>query len=486
MNTESEYTGKPQQNTKEIKIQINPLREKRKISRLLYGSNLAPKMESEPDIIKFVNNIGLACFRFPGGHQGYRWKTGSFDYDTRCANSPLRNIDYLIEFCKKTGTKLILQVNVESGSAKEAAEWVANMNKKSGFYVEYWELGNEVYGEWDKGYMSAGRYADVIKEYAKAMKTEDPNIKIGANWAPARHENFNIEVIKSAADYIDFLSLHWYPNHINAEHKFEGRIHPTPEEVIANSMQIEVLVKRANEIIAQYAPQKTGKIEACFLEWDGAWDGPNSDFKPYSQGITQWSLANAIFYADCFGQFMQNNVTLSAHYDMQSINFGLIRGWDKDSGWGGYRWDGEIIRPKALAIKLFSQNFADVLVESTVTDAPYYYKKQDWWADSYSGKVPYISCYAAKSSQGEKLTIALINKHSDKPFKTTIELQGVIPDPQGEMLILHGPSISSQNDGRPNNVQISNYKIENIKPRFNYTIPPHSVVLLKINYIQQE
>lgn len=471
------------QTNKEIIITVNPLAELKKISPLLYGTNLAPKTETEPDIIKFVKKTGITCYRFPGGDSpGYHWKDGTFDFTERYKSVPLKDINYLIEFCKLTNAKLIVQVNIESGSSQEAAAWVEYMNKTNNFYVEYWELGNEIYGDWDKAFMDGAAYAKVVKEYALAMKSVDPNIKIGVDWAPQRSESFNIALIKDAGEYIDFVSCHWYPNHIKPGKSYEGRIHPTPEEVMSNYLQIPKLVSRVEEIIEAYAPRQRSKIEITFLEWDGAWDAPSSDGPPYSQGIAQWSLANAIFYADCFGQFAKTGVTVSAHYDLQSIGFGLIRGWDREAGWGGQRWDGELVRPKALAIEIFSKHFGDVLVESKMENSPVYAKEADWWADSYTGEVPYVSCYASKFSGAKKLSLVIISKEDALKHDVRIKLSAVKPNPEGKLFVLTGPDLKTQNEGNPGSIAIKDYLIKGISEDFVYSLPPRSVNLIEIEY----
>jgi alpha-L-arabinofuranosidase len=452
-----------------------------KVSPFLYGVNLSPKMETRPDIIQLCKSLGITFFRFPGT-SGYHWKNGTFDFDQRCANAPLRNIDYLIAFCKLTNTQLVLQVNIESATAQEAAEWVEYMNKKAGFPVKYWEIGNEVYGDWDKAYMKPEEYAAVIKEFAGAMKTVDPTIKIGMDWAFSHKDNFNKAVLKEAGEYIDFISYHWYPNLTKFSKPFHGRIHPTPKEVMANSLEIPRFMQHVKELIAANCPQKKDKIELTFLEWDGAVDAPASDFPPYSQGMIQWSLANAIFYADTLGMFAASGATVASSYDLQSIGFGFIRGWDENAGWGGQPWDGETLRPKALALKLFAQHFGDTLIKNTLENIPYYYKEKDWWPDSYSGNVPYISCYASKHSQKNTLAIVLINKDEKRDYKVRLNIVSVKPEKQGKLIVLNGPELTAQNDGNPMNVQLKEFTVENINNSFTYTLPAHSVNLIEVNY----
>lgn len=468
---------------REISINVDPSSEITKVSPLLYGTNLSPQVETEPDIIKFVRSIGITCFRFPGGDSpGYHWKTGTFDFRKNYAKVPLRNIDYLIEFCKRTGAKIVMQVNVESGSAKEAAELVDYLNNKPNFRVDYWELGNEVYGDWDKGYMNGEQYAKVVKEFTEEMKKADPTIKIGINWAPESNEGFNKTVLQNAGGSVDFISIHWYPNHINASHKVNGRIHPEPYEVMAGYLQIPNIIKNVKDSIAKYAPSRKETIEITFLEWDGAWDAPSSDPPPYTQGVAQWSLANAIFYADCLGQFAKGGVTASAYYTFQTIGFGSIRGWDREAGWGGQRWDGETIRPKALAVQLYAKHFGDILIKSEIIGSPAYYKPKDWWSGSYSGNVPFVSCYASKFSDKNRIALVIINKHEKNDYKVKVSLQSIEPKLQGKLFILTGPQLTSQNDGNPNTVHIKELTIENIKKEFIYNVPAHSVNVLEIDY----
>lgn len=467
-----------------IEVSIFPTRLKRPISDLLYGSNLSPKMESDLKIKEFIKGIRLTCFRYPGGDSpGWHWREGTADFNSKVKDMLLGDIDFLIEFCKLTNTKLIMQVNIESGTPEEAAGLVQHLNKEAGFKVVYWELGNEPYGDWDKAYTTAEDYAKLIKRYSEAMKAIDPTIKIGAAWADSR--NWDQKIIQDSADYIDFVSVHWYPNHTNKTHKYEGRIHPTAEEVMSNSMEIPNIIQRIKKTIEKYALHRKGRIEIAFLEWDGAWDAPSSDpTPPYAQGVVQWSLANAIFYADCLGQFAENEVTVSTHYNLQECMFGLIRGWDPAEGWGGMKWDMETIRPKAFAIELFFKHFGDILIESRVINSPYYYKTEDWWPSSYSGKVPYITCYVSKFSDAEKLGIILINKHSEQDFDLNIFIdENVKLKGYSDIWILTGPNIMSQNDGQPGTVKISQLERIKINNNFKYILPKHSVIAMEIELL---
>ena len=465
-----------------VRVFVDPTRKEKKVSPWLFGTNLSPAMETETGVVKFIRQSGITCFRFPdGGSPGYHWKDGSFDHTGRFARAPLRDMDYFIQFCRTTGTRPIIRVNVESGTPAEAAAWVAYLNKTAVFPATYWELGNEVYDESDRGYRTPEKYADLIIAYSTEMKKADPSIKIGMDWAPTAKHSFNAKVVVKAGKYVDFVSVHWYPNLISPDRPWNGRIHPYPEEVLAGSLQIKGMVEEIREIFKKYDPERAKPVEVAFLEWEGTVDGPALDLPPYSKGIVQWSLANALFHADCLGIFAKEGVDVAATFDFQSTGSGYIRGSDKDVDETGQRWDNAIIRPKALALKLFSEYFGDTVVACSVADAPYYYAKEDWWPETYRGRVPYVTAYAGLFEGKDKLTLMLINKHPEKSYAVHALTYNVALWPKGKVYVLTGPALTAQNEDNPSNVQIKEFEVDNIAREMDFSLPPHAVMLIQMD-----
>jgi alpha-L-arabinofuranosidase len=195
----------------------------------------------------------------------------------------------------------------------------------------------------------------------------------------------------------------------------------------------------------------------------------------------QWSLANAIFHADAFGQFAENGVSVATLFTFQECPFGLIRGWNRGEGYGGERWDEKTVRPKAFALQLFSKYFGDILLEKKVEGGLTYTKHEDWWPSSYTGQVPYVSAYAAKRSDTGVLTVALINKHASSPIEMEIVFEEE-NETQKECIvtILSGPGVTAQNDGSPGNVSLKESLMFVVGKVFSYNLPPHSVVMLEL------
>ena len=86
------------------------------------------------------------------------------------------------------GTEAMACPNAGCGRPIDAAEWVKWANKKMGYNVRYWEIGNELGGSWEagtelpfgKGRLTGEMYTKRYNDMASAMRQVDPTIKIGS------------------------------------------------------------------------------------------------------------------------------------------------------------------------------------------------------------------------------------------------------------------------------------------------------------------
>ncbi|MUG66365.1 alpha-L-arabinofuranosidase [Paenibacillus campinasensis] len=131
--------------------------------------------------------------------------------------------DEFIRFCRELGVEPMICVNDGSGTPEEAARWVEYCNggidtpmgakrAASGhpepYHVRYWEIGNEVWGDWQVGTCSADRFAERCASFAKAMKEADPSVVILA--CGHTDQDWNRAVLDIAGESIDYLTLHLY------------------------------------------------------------------------------------------------------------------------------------------------------------------------------------------------------------------------------------------------------------------------------------
>ncbi|MFI1994510.1 cellulose binding domain-containing protein [Actinoplanes sp. NPDC020271] len=186
--------------------------------------------------VDLLGRAGVRMMRYPGGSygDGYHWQTGTVSGGGYVA--PGTGFDAFMHTTQAIGAQAMLIANYGSGTPQEAADWVRYANVTKDYEVKYWEIGNEIFGNgyyganWELDYhdsKSATTYANLVVQYAAAMKAVDPAIKVGAvvtdpgNWpdgvvGSADPGDWNRTVLSIAGPAIDFVIMHYYPNHTTA------------------------------------------------------------------------------------------------------------------------------------------------------------------------------------------------------------------------------------------------------------------------------
>ncbi len=132
--------------------------------------------------------------------------------------------DEFIEYCRAIGTEPYICVNMGTGTLDEAQAWVeycngtgntywANLRRQHGheepYRVKYWGLGNEMYGRWQIGMLSAEEYVRKAIEFAKIMQWADPGIEL-IGCGQTGWSDWDRIVLEGLAPYIRYHSIHLY------------------------------------------------------------------------------------------------------------------------------------------------------------------------------------------------------------------------------------------------------------------------------------
>jgi len=75
--------------------------------------------------------------------------------------------------------------------------------------VKYGGLGNEMYGSWQIGALSAEDYSKKAREFAKVMKWTDPSIQL-ISCGQSGWDDWDRIVLEALAPFVDFHSIHIY------------------------------------------------------------------------------------------------------------------------------------------------------------------------------------------------------------------------------------------------------------------------------------
>jgi len=202
------------------------------LGRAIYGGIYDDQQHRfRPDVLEKVRELRPPLLRYPGGTvtKIYHWKDGVGP------NRPVRKnliwggndnnhvgTDEFMRYAELVGAAPFLTVNMSTGTAEEAADWVEYCNGTGTYYatkrqenghaapyqVKYWGLGNEEAANEDAGRLQ--NVQDYIRQawyYAKLMKLQDPTIQL---IMAGDQEAWNQQVLRELHLICDYISLHLY------------------------------------------------------------------------------------------------------------------------------------------------------------------------------------------------------------------------------------------------------------------------------------
>ena len=199
------------------------------------------------DTLKQLKDLGGTIYRWPGGNfvSGYDWRDGIGDRDRR---PPRGNpawggvehndfgTDEFIQFCKEIGTDPLIAVNTGFGDAYTAAQWVEYCNGsaktiggswrvKNGYRKPYdikiWCVGNEMWGDFQLGYMKLDHYTRKHNWVSEAMLKADPSLTLIGSGdlgdpdvtgldGKSANRSWSKGMLERSSEYMDLISEHFY------------------------------------------------------------------------------------------------------------------------------------------------------------------------------------------------------------------------------------------------------------------------------------
>lgn len=428
------------------------------------------------DVQEKVVALHPAFIRWPGGNvaQDYHWEWGIGPRDQRpiWVNAAWRNelepsdfgTDEFVQFARRVGAEPSLTVNVEGrgATADEAAAWVEYCNGsaqskygalrvKNGssvpFHVQYWEIGNEIWGDWVRGHSDATTYAHNLNRYVERMKAIDPSIKIIATGD--NNLEWNRAVLTIAGKNIDYLSIHHYYG--DAESKGDSH------NLWAHPLYYERFYGQMQQMIRELVPGRD--IKLAVNEW-------NTTFPP----PRQHSMESALYAARLMNVFERTGdiVQMSAVSD-------LVNGWT-----GGVIQASRhtvFVTPTYLVNALYASHLGHDRLSSSVQGPTF--------DSTLEGKsIPILDVVASRSADGKRIFIKAVNTDPLKPLNTKISLSGVAIAYQAKIETLNSDSLITANDfSHSDAVRVTSRQIEAGRS-FMVAFPEHSVSVISLQVEQ--
>jgi alpha-N-arabinofuranosidase len=458
-----------------------------------------------PDLVALLKELHSGIYRWPGGNilSAYDWKDGVGDPDKRPTRYDYSRIpitedndvgtDEYMTMVKLLGIDPYIVVNSGTGDDHSAAEWVEYVNGPKDspmgklraanghpepYNVKIWGIGNEMYGQWQIGYMAINHYVIKHRMFADAMRKVDPTIRIVASGATLTEintdtrlhrmfpknaripfkfgslEDWDGQLFANDLDCMDYISEHAYPYFGFAFDTVQQKFLPVrdslPERLRRTPNRIKSSAESMYEYQKRYPGIKEKNIKYFMDEWSTGGRGFDGTL------VVALTMHEMFRYTDI--------------YEMSGLT-----GFTSNISWNARN---VVYSPTGLFYRLYREKFGTIPLKVTgnspqkevqgtvLVDKP----------EKPSGSETYpLDVMAALSQDKNKLTLSIVNPTFSEQ-EIDISFAGISLKQGCNVYVIKAPGLRSVN--RPEKdpvVTVAESKLDAIP--VTYKIPPLSISL---------
>jgi alpha-N-arabinofuranosidase len=428
------------------------------------------------EVVSALATLHSGVYRFPGGNfvsGPFDWRDAIGDPDRRPPRwdpvwSALQpndfGLDEFMTLCKLLDVAPYVTVNAGFGDAFSASQQVEYANgaattpmgrlraangHPTPYAIKYWGIGNEMWGDWQYGYMALDQWIAKQGQFARAMRRADPSILLVAPGAmpdamtgsgmakkltgqavaePMGKADWSAALLSRSIDDFEILSQHFYVyggTHYDLE---QGKQVPDDSSLslVEWSRKPANMVRVAYEHFQTYREKiplmRRKPITVALDEW--AYPGsPPGAFKPVP--AYAWALNELFRHSDTFtmGGFTFAGSTLSASRTDAALN------------------------PIGLMFQLYRDHFGTIpLVVSGTSPQPQRTGRVGGEIPSANAGSPTypLDVAAALSADGATLTLSVVNP-SDRPQTLRLDLRGLAATGAGTVWRMSPGSVTAAN-----------------------------------------
>ena len=282
------------------------------------------------DLIAMFREIGPTMFRWPGGNMtsAYDWRDGigdpdkrppRYDYAWHALEPNDAGVDDYMNLNKLLNMESYICVNTGFGDAHSAAQEVEYVNGAAStpmgklraanghpepYKAVWWNVGNEMFGPWQLGFMALDQYVVKHNMVVEAMRRVDPGIKIVASGATiveasqsraatmitGKHvaafggpADFTGGLLAHSAEYLDAIAEHIYPERIDMAFDAEKQDYAKVDETLVDrARRLASAVRAPIEAWEEYQRRlpnvKVDQVPMALDEWVSGRIGDGRDF----------------------------------------------------------------------------------------------------------------------------------------------------------------------------------------------------------------
>lgn len=424
----------------------------------------------DPEMVAMVRALHTPLIRFGGNFtSGYHWRDGIGPRDKRVS---LRNVawgipelntfgtDEFLHFCVLVGAKPQIALNLGTGSPAEAADWVKYVDNDPAWKGhgdgQLWELGNELWGNWNTGWPTEGQLAPRTLAFSQAVRGADPQAKlIATGQDPDHFQQWNAAQLSNPVGTENFLSAHFVVT--TDDTRWRGA---TDEFRTLASLALPVqLGRQFQEMSGQInGTDQRGKVKLAFTEW--LWvPGRERDHAP---GFL--NFAGALVTAGNFNMLLRESDQVPVSDMTGVIEFAGI--WKKRGQVYG--------TPSSYVFRMYATADADHLLTATVNGGEYSVH------DGVSRlpeipHVPYLEVVAVASKDGRTVTLFALNRSLSQSIAAQLEVPGVRKTQQAEVTEMVSNDLWDANSEERPTALVPVTKHVEAGKHFTYSFPPASV-----------
>jgi alpha-N-arabinofuranosidase len=411
------------------------------------------------DTLELMKQLDSPVYRWPGGCfvGGYDWRDGiGKDRDKRPPRGNTHwqgiepndfGIDEFMTLCRHLKTEPYICVDTGPGTAGFAAQEVEYVNGAADtpmgrqraanghpepYGCKFWAVGNEMFGNWQIGYMPLDQYTRKHNEVAAAMWKADPSIiLVGVGEVGPWSET----MLRECAPMMNHMSEHFYKQDWHA-----GGLKTHVEQIPAE-------IRRRVEAHREYRrkiPDLAGRgIQIVMDEWN-YWYGPT----PFGEIGTRYFLKDGLgIAAGLHEYFRQSDIVYMANY-AQTVN---VIGAIKTSKTAAQ------METTGLVLQMYRHHFGSLPV-------------------AVAGDFRPLDIAAAWTADRRMLTVGVVNPTLDA-FQLPIRFTGARPAPAGTLHWMGGPDPEAfNNPGDPQKIVLQSKEVKLVDGRLE--IPPASACIL--------
>jgi alpha-L-arabinofuranosidase len=370
----------------------------------------------DPEMIGLARKMNSPIVRFGGNFtSAYHWRDGIGPRDQRVSmlntawGIPEYNqfgTDEFLRFCELIGAQPQIALNLGTGTPQEAAEWVEYVNAHWGDHSGglLWELGNELWGDFQVGYPTLARVAERTKAFSDAVRKVDPKARlIGTGGDPDSNGDWSKAQLTNPSGTFDYLSTHFVVTTTSVQ-----KPHPSPDFIAQAMFALPIeLERRLRAMHQQFLDSPAhAKVNTAFTEW--LYWAPDDLHSPRYD-----NMGGAIGTAGFLNMLLRNADIVPISDMTGVIEFGGV--WKKRGGVYGV--------PAYWVFRMYSNADATRLVDLR-NNADSYNVEQGSTRLPKIEKVPYLDVVAAVNDSGSKLTLFCVNRHLTRDMEAKINVNG--------------------------------------------------------------